>query len=162
MVGLDLRFRVASADLMGLPWLEPLSQWDATSAPLRDVPVGPSRHLVRFVEADGSLWALKELPHRIAEREYRVPREMETLSLTAVRAAGLVKQPFDDTAILVTHYLERSWQYLRLLMGVPTSMTAQRRRLLWRSRACSSICIATASTGVTARWPTRCSRATGR
>ena len=56
---------------------------------------------------------------------------METRSLTAVRAAGLVRQPFDDTAVLVTHYLERSWQYLRLLMGVPTSMTAQRRRLLW-------------------------------
>ena len=72
--GLDLRFRVASADLMGLPGPEPLSQWDATSAPLRDVPVGASRHLVRFVEADGSLWALKELPHRIAEREDHVLR----------------------------------------------------------------------------------------
>jgi hypothetical protein len=131
VAGLDLRFRVASADLMGLPWLQPLGEWDATSAPLRDVPVGPSRHLVRFVEADGSLWALKELPHRLAEREYRVLREMEAMSLTAVRAAGLVAQPFDDTAILVTHYLERSWQYRRLLMRIPTNLTAQRQRLLW-------------------------------
>ena len=95
------------------------------------MPVGPSRHLVRFVEADSHLWALKELPQRIAEREYHVLREMESMSLTAVRAAGLVAQPFDDTAILVTHYLERSWQYRRLLMRIPTGMTAQRQRLLW-------------------------------
>lgn len=131
MPGLDLRFRVASAELLGLPWLEPLSEWDATSAPLRDVPVGPSRHLVRFVEADGKLWALKELPRRVALKEYGALREMETRSLAAVRAAGLVMQPIEDTAILVTHYLERSWQYRRLLIRVPTGMVAQRRRLLW-------------------------------
>jgi hypothetical protein len=131
VAGLDLRFRVPSAELMELPWLEPLAQWDATSAPLRDVPVGTSRHLVRFVEADGMLWALKELPNRVAVKEYRALREMETRSLSAVRAAGLVVQPFEDTAILVTHYLERSWQYRRLLMRVPTSMVVQRRRLLW-------------------------------
>ena len=131
VAGLDLRFRVASADLMGLPWHERLEQWDLTSAPLRDVPVGPSRHLVRFVEADEQLWALKELPHRIAEREYHVLREMESMSLSAVRAAGLVTQPFDDTSVLVTRYLERSWQYRRLLMRIPTSMTTQRQRLLW-------------------------------
>ena len=131
MPGLDLRFRVASPDLLGLPWLQPLGEWDATTAPLRDVPVGPSRHLVRFVEADGDLWALKELPHRIALKEYSVLREMETMELSAVRVAGLVKQPFDDTAILVTRYLERSWQYRRLLMRVPATMTTQRRRLLW-------------------------------
>ena len=129
--GLDLRFRVASADLLGLPWLEPLSEWDATEAPLRDVPVGPSRHLVRFVEADGKLWALKEMPRRVALKEYGALREMEAMSLAAVRAAGLVMQPTDDTAILVTHYLERSWQYRRLLMRVPTGMVEQRRRLLW-------------------------------
>jgi hypothetical protein len=131
VAGLDLRFRVASAGLLSLPWLEPLSEWDDTEAPLRDVPVGPSRHLVRFVEADGKLWALKEMPRRIALKEYGALREMEAMSLAAVRAAGLVMQPVDDTAILVTHYLERSWQYRRLLMRLPTGLVVQRRRLLW-------------------------------
>ena len=126
---LDLRLRVASAELLALPWLEPLIEWDATSVSIRDVPVGPSRHLVRFVEADGRLWALKELPHRIALKEYAILRELERRSLSAVRAAGVVVQPVEDTAILVTEYLEGSWQYRRLFMRVPTTMRRHRERL---------------------------------
>jgi tRNA A-37 threonylcarbamoyl transferase component Bud32 len=127
--GLDLRLRVASAELLGLPWLEPLGEWDATEVAIRDIPVGQSRHLVRFVEADGRLWALKELPVGIARREYRVLRELEALALSAVRTAGVVVQPAEDTAILVTHYLETSWQYRRLLMRVPIGNRAHRARL---------------------------------
>jgi Domain of unknown function (DUF4032)/Lipopolysaccharide kinase (Kdo/WaaP) family len=126
---LDLRLRVASAELLTLPWLEPLGEWDATSVAIRDVPVGPSRHLVRFVEADTRLWALKELPVAIARKEYDVLRELEDRELSAVRAAGVVVQPFEDTAVLVTHYLESSWQYRRLLMRVPITMRAHRSRL---------------------------------
>ena len=85
---LDLRLRVASAELLTLPWLEPLGEWDATSVAIQDVPVGPSRHLVRFVEADGRLWALKELPVAIARREYEVLRELEDRELSAVRDSG--------------------------------------------------------------------------
>lgn len=127
--GLDLRLRVASAELLRLPWLEPLGEWDATSVPIQDVPVGPSRHLVRFVEADGRLWALKEMPVAVARKEYGVLRELEDRDLSAVRAAGMVVQPFEDTAVLVTHYLETSWQYRRLLMRVPITMRAHRSRL---------------------------------
>jgi Domain of unknown function (DUF4032)/Lipopolysaccharide kinase (Kdo/WaaP) family len=92
--------------------------------------VGPSRHLVRFVETDGRLWALKELPQRIAEKEYAVLRDLEIRSLPAVRPAGLVSQPHEDTAILVTRYLDRSWQYRRLLMRMPPDLAAHRERLL--------------------------------
>ena len=127
---LDLRLRVTSPGLLALPWLEPLAEWDATEVPLRDIPVGPSRHLVRFVETDGRLWALKQLPRRIAAKEYAVLRELENRSLPAVRTAGLVIQPFEDTAILVTRYLERSWQYRRLLMRIPPNLRAHRERLL--------------------------------
>jgi Domain of unknown function (DUF4032)/Lipopolysaccharide kinase (Kdo/WaaP) family len=127
---LDLRLRTASPGLLALPWLEPLAEWDATEVPLRDIPVGPSRHLVRFVETDGELWALKELPERIAGKEYAVLRDLERRSLPAVRPAGLVIQPHDGNAILVTRYLQRSWQYRRLLMRIPPDMSAHRERLL--------------------------------
>ncbi|HLL65336.1 MAG TPA: DUF4032 domain-containing protein [Micromonosporaceae bacterium] len=127
---LDLRLRDALPGLLGLPWLEPLADWDATEVPIRDIPVGPSRHLVKFVETDGALWALKELPQRIAAKEYGVLRNLESRSLPAVRPAGLVIQPFDDTAILVTRYLDRSWQYRRLLMRIPPDQPAHRERLL--------------------------------
>jgi hypothetical protein len=127
---LDLRLRVTTPGLLALPWLEELAHWDATEVPLRDIPVGPSRHLVRFVETDGALWALKELPVRVAVKEYAVLRDLEARSLPAVRAAGLVVQPFEDTAILVTRYLQRSWQYRRLLMRMPLELSAHLDRLL--------------------------------
>jgi hypothetical protein len=125
-----LRLRTPTPGLLALPWLEPLRDWDATEVPFRDIPVGPSRHLVRFVETDGALWALKELPQRIAEKEYAVLRDLEFRSLPAVRPAGLVVQPGEGNAILVTRYLERSWQYRRLLMRIPPEQRAHRERLL--------------------------------
>src|SRR5215211_7707434 len=100
MAGLDLRLRVASAELLALPWLEPLEAWDATEVPIVDIPVGPSRHLVRFVEADGEVWALKQHTLRVARREFDVLRALEERSLLAVRPAGIVVQPFEDTAVL--------------------------------------------------------------
>lgn len=129
MATLELRLRVTSPELLSLPWSAPLSDWDPTTVALRDVPVGPSRHLVRFVEADRHLWALKALPRRVAQQEYDVLRHMEQDGLSAVRPAGVVLQPSDDDAILVTHYLESSWQYRRLLMRVPASMSVHRGRL---------------------------------
>ncbi len=129
MPPLELRFRVASPELLALPWATPLAEWDVTTVPLRDVPVGPSRHLVRFVEADGQLWALKALPRGTALHEYEVLRAAETRSLAAVRAAGLALQPTSDDAVLVTRYLERSWQYRRLLLRVALDATGHRTRL---------------------------------
>jgi len=130
MRGVELRFRAVSPELLGLPWREPLAQWDATMVPFRDLPVGPSRHLVRFVEADGALWALKDLPREVCVREYDALRAAEDAGLPAVRPAGVVMQPADDAALLVTHYLEGSWQYRRLLMRIPSTMRAHRSRLL--------------------------------
>ena len=130
-----MRLRVTSPGLLALPWDRPLGEWDATEVPLRDIPVGPSRHLVRFVEADGCYWALKELPERIAVREYAVLRDLESMGLPAVRATGVVVQATDDrrlepNAILVTRYLERSWQYRRLFMRLPANRPRHRARLL--------------------------------
>ena len=97
--------------------------------PLRDIAVGPSRHLVKFVETDGALWALKEMPPELAGREYAVLRRLEELGLPAVRPAGLVLQPQADSAILVTRYLDGSWQYRRLFMRLPPDQPTQRARL---------------------------------
>lgn len=130
MGSLDLRLRGSLPGLLALPWLDPLGDWQATEVPLRDIPVGPSRHLVRFVETDGQLWALKQLPRRIAAKEYAVLRDLEPRDLPAVRPAGLVIQAQEDTAILVTRYLDRFWQYRRLLMRIPLDRHKHRERLL--------------------------------
>ncbi|HEY2204911.1 MAG TPA: DUF4032 domain-containing protein [Pseudonocardia sp.] len=130
----ELRLRVTSPGLLALPWDRPLGDWAATEVPLRDVPVGPSRHLVRFVETDGELWALKQLPERVAVREYTVLRELERMVLPAVRPAGLVvahtDEPGDDSSVLVTHFLSQSWQYRRLFLRLPPNRPKHRARLL--------------------------------
>jgi hypothetical protein len=107
-----------------------LSEWIVPDVPLRDIAVGPSRHLVKFVEADDRLWAVKDMPARVAIKEYEVLRRLEDIGLPAVRPAGLVLQPEFDTAILVTRYLEGSWQYRRLFMRLPADQPKHRARLL--------------------------------
>lgn len=125
----ELVLRAPGPELIALPWNEPLEDWDETRVPLRDMEVGPSRHLVRFVEADGALWALKDMPERIARREYDVLRRLEHQCLPAVRPAGLVNQPAHETAILVTRYLSGSWQYRRLFLRLPPNRPRHRARL---------------------------------
>ena len=126
----EFRLRAPSAGLLALPWDRPLSDWLVPDVALRDFAVGPSRHLVKFVEADGHLWAVKDMPARIAVKEYDVLRRLEDWGLPAVRPAGLVLQPEFDTAILVTRYLEGSWQYRRLFMRLPPDQPKHRARLL--------------------------------
>lgn len=129
MAAPELRLRAPCPGLLALPWDHPLADWQAPEVDLRELAVGPSRHLVRFVHSDGELWALKELPPRIAAREYDVLRRLEDMALNAVRPAGLVFQPDFDTAILLTRYLVGSWQYRRLFMRLPPDAPKHRGRL---------------------------------
>jgi tRNA A-37 threonylcarbamoyl transferase component Bud32 len=125
----ELRLRAPTPDLLALPWELPLSEWTVPDVPLRDIAVGPSRHLVKFVEVDGQLWAVKELPPHIADKEYGVLRLLEEMGLPAVRPAGLVRQPEFDSAILLTRYLDGSWQYRRLFRRLPSDQPRHRARL---------------------------------
>jgi hypothetical protein len=126
----ELRLRAPTPDLLALPWDKPLSEWVVPEVPLRDIAVGMSRHLVKFVDADDHLWAVKDMPPRVAAKEYDVLRRLEDMGLPAVRPAGLVLQPEFETAILVTRYLEGSWQYRRLFMRLPPDQQRHRARLL--------------------------------
>ncbi|HEY2937876.1 MAG TPA: hypothetical protein VGJ25_14835, partial [Gaiellaceae bacterium] len=58
--------RTGHPDFLDLPWSEPLEEWQEER--LVEVARGISRHVVRFVDYDGRLYALKELPQRLAER----------------------------------------------------------------------------------------------
>ena len=115
---------------LALPWDRPLSEWNVPDVPLRDIAVGPSRHLVKFVDADDAAVGGQGHAARIAAKEYDVLRRLEEMGLPAVRPAGLVLQPEFDTAILVTRYLEGSWQYRRLFMRLPPDQPKHRARLL--------------------------------
>ena len=125
-----LRLRDPAIDLVELPWELPLADWPADGLAFRDVPIGPSRHLVRFLVSHGVLYALKELPLGPARREYRVLLHLEGLRLPTVEAAGVAEAPDRDSAILVTKFLPHSLQYRRLMMRLPPTSAVYRERLL--------------------------------
>jgi len=123
-----LRLRRAGA-LLDLPWELPLEAWPA-SLQFRVLPVGPSRHLVRFLVVEGDLLALKEEPSDVAGREYDVLSHLEQVGLPAVKPIGLAEPPTTGSAILVTEYLAHSLQFRRLLSRFPLGPGPYRERLL--------------------------------
>jgi uncharacterized protein DUF4032/lipopolysaccharide kinase (Kdo/WaaP) family protein len=101
---------------LDLPWDTPLAEWQ--SPRLVNLIRGISRHVVRFVDYEGSLFALKELPERPARREYELLRRLARQGLPVVEAVGLVTGRDDDLdAILVTRHLDYSLPYRVLFAG---------------------------------------------
>src|SRR3984893_12709270 len=106
-----------AAGLLTLPWSAPLESWQDDR--LVQIPQrGLSRHVVRFVYDDGTLYALKELSERLARREYRLLRAMADLNIPAVEAIGIAvdldeakPRRQDSDAILVTKFLSFSTTY---------------------------------------------------
>jgi len=125
-----LRLRTAATELFDLPWDRPLAAWPDDAHQFRELPVGPSRHLVRFLDVSGTIFALKEEPLDVARSEFDVLRHLEEEGLPAVSAVGLAEAPDRDTGTLITQYLAHSLQYRRLLMRVPLEPGAYRDRLL--------------------------------
>jgi tRNA A-37 threonylcarbamoyl transferase component Bud32 len=106
--------RTGHPDFLDLPWERPLEEWD--SPRFVEVARGLGRHVVRFVDYDGSLYALKELPPRLAQREYRLLRALAEVGLPAVEPVGVVSERSESTeSILITRYLEYSLPYRLVL-----------------------------------------------
>ncbi len=126
----SVHLRAPSPGLLGLPWDVPLAAWPDDAARFHDLEVGPSRHVVRFlsVDDDGPLYAVKELPTRLARREYGVLRDLEARRLPSVEAVGLAERE-DGEAILVTAHLAHAWQYRRLFLRLGEAGRLHRGRL---------------------------------
>jgi hypothetical protein len=110
--------RAGHPDFLDLPWSLSLENWHGQCPRLEQVVQGQSRHAVVFVNYDGVLYGLKELPAALAEREYGLLREMEDLRLPAVHPVGFVDTRTAEGAssILITRYLERCLPYGALFM----------------------------------------------
>src|SRR4051795_5788780 len=98
---------------LDLPWDQPLEEWQSDR--IVQIVRGISRHVVRFVDYDGALYALKELPRRYAEREYRLLRRLEEEEMPVVEVVGVVTARGEDLdAVLITRHLEYSIPYRAL------------------------------------------------
>ncbi len=124
-----MRFHMVSfpgiPSFLDLPWHQPLDQW--RSARIVEMTRGIHRHVVRFVHYDNSLFALKELPDRVAEREFRLLRQMAEADIPVVEAIGTVTgrsagRPEAGTeeeldGILITRHLSYSLPYRTLFIS---------------------------------------------
>ncbi len=117
-MALHLRGEPSHPGLLDLPWSVPLEEWPAEW--LVGLPRGISRHVVRFVRIEQAVFAVKEIGHWTAEREYAVLRALDRARVPAVHAVGIVEgrtaadgSPLETA--LVTQHLEFSLPYRALL-----------------------------------------------
>jgi Domain of unknown function (DUF4032)/Lipopolysaccharide kinase (Kdo/WaaP) family len=104
-----------AAGLLTLPWDVPLSEW-VDDRLLEVVHRGISRHVVRFVEVDGMVFALKEIDERLARREYRLLGQLEAMGMPAVSVLGVCVERapvegHEQDAVLVTRFLDYAMSY---------------------------------------------------
>jgi tRNA A-37 threonylcarbamoyl transferase component Bud32 len=97
------------------PLDQPLHSWNIDG--LHDV-VGLHRHEVRMVELSDLAYVVKELPDHLAEREWRLLRELADAGLPTAEVVGVVTDRDDEAdGLLVTRHLDYSLPYRVLLSG---------------------------------------------
>ncbi|BBH65050.1 LPS kinase [Actinoplanes sp. OR16] len=115
--------------LLDLPWHIPLEEWPADH--LVALPQGISRHVVRFVKLNDTVYAMKETRERIAEKEYDLLRALERIDFPAVQAIAIAtdRQTKDGEpleTVLVTRHLQFSLPYRALFSRVLRPETMNR------------------------------------
>jgi Domain of unknown function (DUF4032)/Lipopolysaccharide kinase (Kdo/WaaP) family len=115
--------------LLDLPWSTALEDWPADQ--LVALPRGISRHVVRFVRITGKVYAIKEVPHRLAQREFDLLRRLERRDVPAVEAVGVItgRETPDGESLetaLITRHLQFSLPYRALFSKTLRPVTANR------------------------------------
>lgn len=97
------------------PISQPLAEWSIDG--LQEV-TGLHRHEVRLVEEPPISYVVKELPDRLAEREFRLLRELHDSGLPTVEVVGVVTgRANGQDGLLITRFLDYSLPYRSLLAG---------------------------------------------
>ncbi len=129
----EIRARRGHPDFLDLPWQLPLAEWtpDNTDGRLVKMAHGISRHVVRFVQYEGRVYALKSTEQRLAHKEYGLLRSLAEANLPVVEAVGVVTgrettQGDPLGAVLVTRYLDFALPY-RYLFGNPAGIDLRAR-----------------------------------
>lgn len=86
---LEIVSRGGHPDFLDLPWESPLATWSRSR--LVDIARGVSRHIVRFVDYDGAVYAIKETEEAIASSEYDLLRSLADRNLPVVEAVAVVR-----------------------------------------------------------------------
>ena len=115
----SLQITAAKVDpaLLDLPWELPLTDWPEDI--LAALPRGISRHVVRFVNLEGRVIAVKEIGEPVAYQEYELLRDLArkdapSVHPSAVVTGRIVKNGEELNAVLITEHLEFSLPYRAL------------------------------------------------
>ena len=113
-----ISLRPGHPDFLDLPLDLPLSQWAGRCDRLEEVAQGLSRHQVVFLNYSGVLYAIKEMPPGVAEREYESLNQIEELRLPAVFPVGHARTQTEQglASLLITRYLDHSLPFRSLFM----------------------------------------------
>jgi hypothetical protein len=111
--------RPGHPDFHDLPWDYPLSEWSDRCEYLEEVPRGLSRHPVEFVNYFGTIYAIKEMPTDLAEKEFNLILAMDDMRLPVVKAVGYAytNTSAGQRSILITQFLDKSLPYRSLFMS---------------------------------------------
>lgn len=115
--------------LLDLPWNIPLEQWPPEV--LAALPRGISRHIVRFVNLNSNVIAVKEISSFVADREYEMLRDLLRLGAPCVRPIAVITGRVDANgeelnSVLITEHLSYSLPYRALFSQYMRPETATR------------------------------------
>jgi hypothetical protein len=130
VAGYQLLTLGTNAELLELPFDLQLEDWPDERFVY--VPRGISRHVVRFVDLEGDVFAVKEAPDRFVLNEHAMLHELAARNVPVVDAFGTVTERSNDEGplpgLLITRHLPYSQPYRTLFTG--RGMPELRTRLL--------------------------------
>jgi hypothetical protein len=126
-----LQVRPNHPDFLDLPWDLPVDDWETER--LVSMPAGVHRHPVVFTAYDEGVYAIKELPLRLAVTEYRILRSLREHTQHSAEPVGLAERDWLDpqeegAGVVITRYVDHSFPYRRLVSGA--GFGARRKQML--------------------------------
>lgn len=114
-VRLQLANPTEHTELVGWPFATPLEDWSIDG--MHRV-LGIHRHVVRLIEVADISYVVKELPDRLAEREWQLLRELRDAGLPTADVVGIVtERDAEMDGVLITRHIDYSMPYRTLLSG---------------------------------------------
>lgn len=118
-------------DFLDLPWDKPLEEWDRFYHYMVEYEIGIHRNEVKFLNYNGTVYAFKELPQKLASHEFKMLKELSDLEIPVVKPVGYVqfkKETREEYGIVITEFLEFSIPF-RLLFFKPKLFRYQKKMI---------------------------------
>ncbi len=116
----ELHIRPRNPDFLDLPWDLPILEWEDPH--VVEMPTGIHRHPVIFVAYPEGVYAIKELPVRLARHEFKTLRKLAKRTTRSAIPAGLVVRPWADphdeySGAIITRFVDYAFPYRELVSG---------------------------------------------